>query len=245
MSAALRIPQVIGHRGAAASAPENTLAGFRRARALGCRWVEFDVRLAADGGLAVIHDATLWRTTHVEGRVKDFTLAQLAAFDAGDGAGVPALAQVFDLLAGLGLGANVEIKAENDTEAEVTGGLAAVACAQARHRLGLDLLISSFSSAALAASRGAAPDVPRALLRGAPGRDWRALASALGCVGLHVAAGHANRALAAAVHGAGMIFMAYTVNDPAQARALVAQGVDGLFSDRPDVILAALAERQG
>ena len=237
-------PKVIGHRGAAASAPENTLAGFRKAKALGCRWVEFDVRLAADGGLAVIHDATLLRTTHVEGRVKDFTLAQLAKFDPGDGAGVPALAQVFDLLADLGLGANVEIKAEDESEAEVTGRLAAVACAQARLHLGLDLLISSFSPAALAASRGAAPEVPRALLRGRPGHDWRALAAALGCVGLHVAARYANRALAAAVHGAGLFFMAYTVNDPAQARALVAQGVDGLFSDRPDVILAALAERR-
>ena len=74
MPDSLVIPQVIGHRGAAASAPENTLAGFRKAKALGCRWVEFDVRLAANGGLAVIHDATLLRTTSVAGRVSDFTL---------------------------------------------------------------------------------------------------------------------------------------------------------------------------
>ncbi len=114
MSDSLIIPPVIGHRGAAAHAPENTRAGFRKARALGCRWVEFDVRLAANGGLAVIHDATLERTTNGQGRVADHTITELAALDPGDGAGVPSLAEVLELLADLGLGANVEVKAEPD-----------------------------------------------------------------------------------------------------------------------------------
>ncbi len=240
MPDALVIPPVIGHRGAAAHAPENTRAGFRKARALGCRWVEFDVRRAASGGLAVIHDATLERTTNGHGRVADHTLGELAGLDPGDGAGVPSLAEVLALLAELGLGANVEVKAEPEN-APVTGALAAVACEQARRKHGLELLISSFSPAALAAARGAAPFLPRGLLRDAPGRDWRSAAEALGCVTLHVQARCADRALAEAVHGAGLRLLAYTVNDPAQARALLADGIDGVFSDVPDRILAGLA----
>jgi glycerophosphoryl diester phosphodiesterase len=240
MSDTLVIPPVIGHRGAAAHAPENTLAGFRKARALGCRWVEFDVRLAANGGLAVIHDATLTRTTGTEGRVADRTLDELARLDPGDGGGVPSLAQVLDLLAELGLGANVEVKADGP-EASVTGALAAIACEQARRRHGLDLLLSSFSPAALAAARGAAAGLPRGLVCDAPGRDWRPTMAALGCVSLHVHRRCADRALAEAVHGAGLRLLAYTVNDPARARALIAQGVDSVFSDAPDRIMAALA----
>ncbi|MGH7117125.1 MAG: glycerophosphodiester phosphodiesterase, partial [Stellaceae bacterium] len=55
---------MIGHRGAAARAPENTLRGLRRARALGCRWVELDVRLTGDGELVLLHDERLERTTN-------------------------------------------------------------------------------------------------------------------------------------------------------------------------------------
>ena len=238
----LVIPQVIGHRGAAASAPENTLAGFRKAKALGCRWVEFDVRLAAHGGLAVIHDETLARTTGVEGRVIDLSLEALARLDAGDGAGVPSLLAVLDLLAELGLGANVEVKAESEAEAGVTGALAAVVCEEARRRHGLEILLSSFAPEALAAARGAAPDLPRGLLRAAPGRDWRDAVAALGCISLHIAAHNADRALADGVHGSGLRLLAYTVNDPARAQALFAQGVDGLFSDCPDRLLTALSE---
>src|SRR5205823_5258846 len=77
------LPPVIGHRGAAASAPENTLAGLRRAKALGCAWVEFDVRLTGDGALVLCHDAALERTTSGSGRVSATSLAAIAKCDAG------------------------------------------------------------------------------------------------------------------------------------------------------------------
>ncbi len=237
MPNALHIPPVIGHRGAAAHAPENTRRGFRLAKALGCRWVEFDVRLAADGGLAVIHDATLERTTDGIGRVIDKRIDELAALDAGDGTGVPTLAETLDQLAHLELGAKVEVKAEGP-EAAVVGALTALACDAARRRYGSVLLISSFSPEALAAARGAAADVPRGLLRDGPGRDWREAARRLGCVSLHVQARWADKVLAEAAHDAGLKLLAYTVNDPSRARALFQAGVDSLFSDAPDAILA-------
>src|SRR5277367_3846394 len=79
----LNLPPVIGHRGAAAYAPENTLAGFRAAQALGCTWVEFDVRLSADDALVVCHDDKLERTTGGRGRISMMRLAAIRRHDAG------------------------------------------------------------------------------------------------------------------------------------------------------------------
>jgi len=76
-TAPLRLPSVIGHRGAARTAPENTLAGLRRAKALGCDWVEFDVRLTGDGALVLCHDPLLDRTTSGSGLVSAQSLAAI------------------------------------------------------------------------------------------------------------------------------------------------------------------------
>jgi glycerophosphoryl diester phosphodiesterase len=88
--AGLRVPApqtgrvvVIAHRGANAFAPENTLAAFRKAIALGCDYVEMDVRQTRDGALVLMHDRTVDRTTDGTGSVADLTLAQIRALDAG------------------------------------------------------------------------------------------------------------------------------------------------------------------
>jgi glycerophosphoryl diester phosphodiesterase len=92
------LPSVIGHRGAAARAPENTLAGLRRAKELGCSWIEFDVRLTADGVPVLCHDAKLDRTTDGSGLVAARSLSAILDCDAGAwfaqglaGQGVPTL----------------------------------------------------------------------------------------------------------------------------------------------------------
>src|ERR1700675_773367 len=92
-------PRVIGHRGAAGLAPENTLAGFRKAAEIGVGWVEVDVHLSADGVPVVIHDDTLDRTTSGTGPVAAKSAAALEAL------GVPTLAATIALLGKLGLGA--------------------------------------------------------------------------------------------------------------------------------------------
>ena len=72
----LDIPRIIGHRGACAHAPENTLASIRKAAAQGARWVEFDVRLTREGDLVLMHDGDVKRTTNGRGRVLDLTLVE-------------------------------------------------------------------------------------------------------------------------------------------------------------------------
>src|SRR3990172_9877913 len=76
-------PVVIAHRGASGSCPENTLAAFRRAAALGADMIELDVQLTRDGEVVVIHDWTLDRTTSGTGPVRACSLAELRRLDAG------------------------------------------------------------------------------------------------------------------------------------------------------------------
>jgi glycerophosphoryl diester phosphodiesterase len=110
-----RLPLIIGHRGASALAPENTLAAFRQAIIDGADGIEFDVRLARDGVAVVIHDATLERTAMLKRKVSSLTAAELQATDVGSwfgkrrrarvaasdkdfaGEPVPLLNQVFEL----------------------------------------------------------------------------------------------------------------------------------------------------
>ncbi|MGI9168125.1 MAG: glycerophosphodiester phosphodiesterase [Pyrinomonadaceae bacterium] len=105
------LPLIIGHRGASAVAPENTLAAFEQAMADGADGIEFDVRLARDGVPVVIHDATLERTGLIGGRVADLSSTELQQTDVGSwfsrrsrasgsefrGENLPSLTQVFDL----------------------------------------------------------------------------------------------------------------------------------------------------
>lgn len=107
--------KVTGHRGVKGLVPENTLAGFRKAVEIGCHGVELDVRLTSDGQLAVIHDATLDRTTNGKGAVIDCTMTELKTLNAGDGQTIPTLAEVFELLKGSPMNIQIELKGP-DTE---------------------------------------------------------------------------------------------------------------------------------
>lgn len=237
------MPAVIGHRGAAGHAPENTLASFAAAANLGVRWVEFDVRLTGDGALVVFHDETLERTTDGRGRLSETTLAALRGLDAGSwfgpafaGERVPTLEDAMTTLARLDLGANVEIKADKGREAD-TGGAVARALRAAWPPTLPAPLVSSFNDQSLAAAAAGAPEFPRALLviKLAPG--WRARADALGCVAVHCREKELTPAAAKAVLDAGYGLRSFTVNHRDRAETLYKWGVDGVFSDYPDRLL--------
>jgi glycerophosphoryl diester phosphodiesterase len=243
-------PRLIGHRGAAAHAPENTLAGFAAAARLGIRWVEFDVRLTADGRLVLHHDARLGPTARRRdgkpdaGWVRSRTAAQLAAFEAGSWfapayAGEPVLdlEAAIAALGRLGLNANIEIKcSRRDATAAATALAAILRAAWPAEKA--PPLVSSFDHRALFALRALRPDLPIGLLFRDLIRGWRARAERLAAATVHLSKEGVDAAAAAAVRGAGLTLLVYTVNDPAEAARLFGLGVDALFTDDP----AALAE---
>lgn len=115
----------IGHRGASAYAPENTMAAFRKAHELGADGVELDVQLSKDGQVVIMHDDRINRTTNGAGYVKDKTLMELVEYDAGgwfssefQNERIPTLEELFDFAKGKML-ANVELKKSNEPEALV------------------------------------------------------------------------------------------------------------------------------
>ena len=242
MSPCPPLPAVIGHRGAAARAPENTLAGLRRAKELGCSWVEFDVRLTGDDALVLCHDARLERTTTAKGRVSTHELASLRRCDAGSwfapefaGEPMPTLDEALTLATALGLSANIEIKAERG-QGPATAAAVAVVLGRIGHRLP-PVLVSSFLRPALAAMREFAPSIPRGLLLRAVPLRWRMIAARLGCSTINVDHRRLSPRLAADIRSAGYPLLAYTVNDPERARTLFEWGVTSVFSDVPDIIL--------
>jgi glycerophosphoryl diester phosphodiesterase len=239
----LMLPPVIGHRGAAARAPENTLAGLRRAKALGAAWVEFDVRLTADGALVLCHDARLDRTTDRTGKVAGHTLATIRECDAGSWFGpafagelVPTLPEALALAVELDLGVNIEIKADSGREYATAAALAEIL-----KRAGPvpPFYVSSFLPTAVAAIRDLASEAPRGILFRAVPNGWADIAARLGVVAIGADHRRLRPRRVAAIRAAGYKLAAYTVNDPARARLLFAWGVTSVFSDRPDMILQA------
>ena len=238
----LNLPRVMGHRGAAGAAPENTLAGLRAAAAFGMTWVEFDVMLSGDGVPVLFHDDNLKRITGRNALMAETPFAALADLEAGvwfapgfAGEPIPSLEAALALALDLGLTPNVEIKPTPGADAATAVGVLEVI---ARHwpaaRPGP--LISSFSRVVLGVAKERAPALPRALIAWRLPRDWHRTAAALGCSNLHIAGRALNEKRVGWIKRAGYQLAAFTINDPEQAKRLAALGVDCIITDRPDMI---------
>lgn len=228
----LQLPKVIGHRGAMAYAPENTLASFREARNRGATWIEIDVKLTSDDVVVVMHDESLKRTMGVDRLVRETPRAELPR-------DVPTFEETIALCAELGLGCNVEIKPCKGRESET--GRAVVETLRRHWPAQLPRpLLSSFKDAALAAARDSAPEIARALLVSELKENWQDRAGAVAARGMNVGSERLTAAGAVAVKRAGLALAVWTVNDPDEARALIGMGADCIITDRPDVILKGL-----
>lgn len=248
MSDATNRPLNLGHRGARGLAPENTLAGMAAGMAAGADGVEFDVQRTADGHPVVFHDDDLRRICNVSGRIVTSTLAQLRELDAGRYFGpqfagelIPTLDEVLETLP-----ANAFVNIEAKRFRFRSDGLeAGIAEAFQRHSLAGRCIVSSFNPVLLwrlaridrRVPLGLlyAPDLPAGLNRGWPRHLLRLAA-------LHPYQGQVTPKLVQQVRRRGQQINTWTVNEPAEMRRLIDLGVDGIITDRPDLLSALLTE---
>lgn len=236
------VPFVVGHRGAAGLAPENTLISLRRARLEGATWVEFDVKLSRDGVAILFHDDTLERTSSGRGPVGALEFDRIRKLEAGAwfgasfaGTRIPTFAETIETLAAEGIGANVEIK-PNPGEARRTSEIVCRLISELWPESVPGPVISSFDAEAMAVARDMLPATERAMLFGRLPGDWKRTVEELDCTAVHASNRHVSEAIVDEVARAGLPVRIYTVNDPARAETLRGWGVSSVFTDRPDLI---------
>jgi glycerophosphoryl diester phosphodiesterase len=229
----------IAHRGASGLYPENTMLAFRRAVEIGVDYLEVDVHLTRDGELVVIHDETLERTTNGTGLVHDHTLAQMQALDAGQGEHVPLLQEVFELARHNDTRLCLEVKGIDPHAAlDITAAL--VEAVQAAH-LTPRVVVTSFIPAALRRAKDLEPALatlldpwpqdgtlsPRAICE----QTLQARANIISYDFEYVTPQVVREAQLT-----GLALWPWAPNTHAEIRALLELGVDGIMTDRPDVL---------
>jgi glycerophosphoryl diester phosphodiesterase len=252
---------VIAHRGGRGLMPENTLAAFAHAKALGVDVLEMDLRASADGHLVIIHDASVDRTTNGRGRVDSLTLSQLRSLDAGyswssDGKTFPHRGQ------GLRIPTLDEVLAEHSNMRlliEIKNNSPQVAQRFCETLQRFDMLdktiVASFHGAALTAFHAACPQTPISATSGEV-----ALFTLLHL--FHLDAAYIEPPLAfqmperlgplqvvdprfvESLHARHVQLHVWTVNREEAMRRLIDLGVDGLITDYPDRLLHVLKRRQ-
>jgi len=229
----------IAHRGASGTRPENTLISFRRAMEIDVDVIELDTRATADGIAVIMHDATVDRTTNGSGRVADLTLEQIRALDAGSwfapefaGERVPALAGAV-ALTGDRMPLSLELK-ETGVEEQAVAAIRSTANPRS--------FISSFHEECLWRVRQLDPEmtlefiigidplsddeIPR-LIERTRELDARILAPSHRGI---------TAPLVSAAKAAGLSLIAWTVDKPDEMQRLIELGVDGITTNRPEVL---------
>jgi glycerophosphoryl diester phosphodiesterase len=236
---------VIGHRGAAGEAPENTLASFQLALEQGADGIELDIHLSKDGEIMVCHDPTIDRTTNGNGYIVEMDAEEIKRYDAGGwfsdqyaGERIPTLAEVFNLVPEH-IMINIEIKYAYQGQLETK----LIDLLSARNRLE-NIVISSFDHKCLQRLKKAAPEVKIGLLYAANLIDHAGYAKQLG---VDVYSIHPNYQLIEQADvlnakAAGLQIYPYTVNSVNDYRSMLEFGVSGIITDFPRKLVQFLKQ---
>jgi glycerophosphoryl diester phosphodiesterase len=239
------LPLAFAHRGGAATGDENTVAAFERAVSLGYRYVETDVHATTDGVPVVFHDETLTRLTGHAGRLDALSWSDLSTVRVGGAAAIPRLAEVLDAWPQIRF--NIDVKGDSG----VVPTVETVRRAAAADRV----LLASFSDTRLTRLRTlAGPAVATSMgMRAVAALRLASLARAPmrlapSIVAAQVPTHHrrirvVDRAFVARAHHLGLQVHVWTVDDPAEMHRLLDLGVDGLMTDRPEVLRDVMLSR--
>lgn len=211
---------VIGHRGAKALAPENTLQGIRSASSCNADWVEVDVRLSMDGTLILMHDETVDRTTNGSGKVEDLCLEDLKTLNM-EGEKIPTLRQAVKLTKELGLGIVVEMREE---------GLEEMVAEELK---GQKALVTSFYHSSLREIKNLSDLKTGIVISSLP---IKPIELALWTGADSIFPKRTNPELFKVAHRRGIQIYPWTINDKDEAEWLLRLGADGLVTDNPGLI---------
>ena len=234
---------LIAHRGASAVTPENTLVAVEKAAELGASWVETDVRITADGGLVMLHDTTLDRTTSGTGGVAFTPVSDILALDAGSWFGpefadvrVPTLRQFLECVLDCGLKLQLELKENSGLEEALVG--AVIAELRATWPIGeRGLFLSSFSERCMRLCADGLPDVPRAIATEFVPDNVAQRLQETRCQIIHFQAACVTETRGRQMSDAEIEFAVATVNDPVAAKAFLDMGATSVLSDLADLAM--------
>ena len=222
--------EIVGHRGAAAHEPENTLKSFNTAIKLGITTIEFDVHLTRDEKLVVIHDNTVNRTTNGKGHVRDMDLHDIRCLDAGNGERIPTLLEVLDLARGK-VAMQIELKG-------LKTGLPVAELISSQNAANICLI--SFSHGMLAEVKKAFPKIRTGALLSHLPLNPLAIIRYTGAEMLSINHSVINKKLVIQMQKYGKRICAWTVNEPAEIRRLLRLETDAIVSDAPDLVMKEL-----
>lgn len=231
-------PYVLGHRGARAHCPENTMVAFERALSDGADGVELDVRMSADGELFISHDDTIAITGGAVS-LRQLSRAQVSALRTSSGERIPTLREILQFQAKTGAYVNVELK--GDVLAPLW--MARRAAELIAHHGGRGILLSSFNALQVFELARLLPEVPVALLFDKsqhivstflPTRPLKAVAA-------HPESKMLDADLMTRLRKRVRLVNTWTVNTGEEARRVSDLGVDGIVTDDPKLILTALS----
>jgi glycerophosphoryl diester phosphodiesterase len=234
-------PLVIGHRGASAYRPENTLAAYDLAVEQGADMLEIDLHLTRDGEIVISHDADLEHLGRA-GELADLTAAEVAELDAGEGHRVPTLAEVLD-----GFGERIPINLEIKRPAHgLYRGIEAAALHSVESRGLLErMLFSSFFDPVLVELRRLSSEARLAVLMSPQFPvDPLPRAAQVGALAINPHFVQMTAELRERATAEGLSIYCYTVDSEEEMHRLLDLGADGLFTNRPDVMRAVVRQRE-
>lgn len=235
-------PLVIAHRGASAYQPENTLAAFALAIQQGAQMIELDLHCSSDNQVVVIHDETLDHTTNLEGRVDQFTLAEIKKADAGKGERVPTLEETLDLTIGK-LRLYLEIK-DARAAAETLRIIRARRCHD-------EVMLASFDIELMRRLGEEVRDIELGVILGNetlnPIVRWREAFPWIAlrrinyqvlCMQVELCYGY----LARQTKASGKKLYVWTADEDSQFAKMIQRGVDGIVTNKPDRLIEFLSK---